>query len=198
MAEPPQLRRSPLAGWAGRFERLAPAIELAELGCHTQLNLRLASTGPATGRLAALLGAALPSEPCRAVLSGQHQLLWLGPDEWLLVSEPATDAETTERISRLRTAIGGEHGSVTDVSGQRTILELAGPAARELLAMGCAIDLHPSVSPTGTCVQTLLAQAGVILLVVDDRAPRFRLLVRSSFAGYLAGWLLDATGGLER
>ena len=82
-----------------------------------------------------------------------------------------------------------EFGTVTDVSAQRTTIVLSGPRARDLLARGCAIDLDPSVAPPGTCVSTLLAQTGVLILVERDDVL---LLVRSSFASYLARWLEDA------
>jgi sarcosine oxidase subunit gamma len=41
-------------------------------------------------------------------------------------------------------------------------------------------------------VQTTLGQAGVVLLSLDESATHYQLLVRSSFARYLATWLLDA------
>jgi sarcosine oxidase subunit gamma len=41
-------------------------------------------------------------------------------------------------------------------------------------------------------VQTTLGLAGVVLLALDDTATHYQLLVRSSFARYLATWLLDA------
>ena len=81
--------------------------------------------------------------------------------------------------------------AITDVSAQRTAITIAGDGAEEVLLQGCSIDLHPSVSPAGACFQTLLAQAGVILVV---RRPLvdYRILVRASFAAYLAAWLVDA------
>ena len=48
------------------------------------------------------------------------------------------------------------------------------------------------MAPRGTCVQTLLALAGVVLVVRDDTASDFWILVRSSYARYLAGWIVDA------
>jgi sarcosine oxidase subunit gamma len=39
----------------------------------------------------------------------------------------------------------------------------------------------------------MLGQTGVILLAVDGGGTDYRILVRSSFARYLADWLLDAT-----
>ncbi|MFI9555250.1 2Fe-2S iron-sulfur cluster-binding protein [Nonomuraea endophytica] len=97
------------------------------------------------------------------------QGLRLGPAWWLVTGD------------------SGQEGW-TDVSGQRTVLELSGPDAVEVLVTGCPIDLHPAVFPG--YAQTLLGKAGVIL---ERTAPDvFRVYVRSSFTGYLAEWLLDA------
>ncbi len=46
--------------------------------------------------------------------------------------------------------------------------------------------------PAGSAVQTTLGLAGVVLLALDDAGDDYLLLVRSSFARYLADWLLDA------
>ncbi|MEV0620906.1 2Fe-2S iron-sulfur cluster-binding protein [Nonomuraea sp. NPDC050404] len=79
-----------------------------------------------------------------------------------------------------------------DVSGQRTILELSGPAAEDVLITGCPLDLHPSVFPGHA--QTLLGKTSVIL---ERPAPHvYRVYVRSSFTKYLAEWLLDAVEAL--
>jgi sarcosine oxidase subunit gamma len=61
-----------------------------------------------------------------------------------------------------------------------------------VLAKGCSIDLHPVVFGRGRAAQTSVGLAGVILLAMSDAGEEFLLLVRSSFAGYLANWLLDA------
>jgi sarcosine oxidase subunit gamma len=56
-----------------------------------------------------------------------------------------------------------------------------------------AIDLHPSAFRPGRCAQTLLGRAQVILQQVDE-TPTYHVLVRGSFAPYLAAWLADAAG----
>jgi sarcosine oxidase subunit gamma len=71
---------------------------------------------------------------------------------------------------------------------------LRGSASREVLGKGCALDLHPRAFGEGAAAQTILGQAGVILLAVDGSASDYRILIRSSFARYLADWLLDAAG----
>jgi sarcosine oxidase subunit gamma len=155
-----------------------PAVTIAEVPFLTQLNLRLDPAG------ASALG--LPAEPCTSTTAGDVTTLWLGPDEWLLIAPPGTEAPLTERLT---TTIGPAHGSVTDVSAQRTTLDLTGPGVRDLLAHGCALDLHPRAFPPGACVQTELAHTPVILF---HHAPGLRLLVRASYATHLATWLQDA------
>jgi sarcosine oxidase subunit gamma len=86
----------------------------------------------------------------------------------------------------------GPAGAVIDVSAQRTTLRLRGAHVQDVLATGCAIDLHPRAFPAGSAAQTVLGQAGVVLLALDDTATHYQLLVRSSFARYLAAWLVDA------
>lgn len=184
-------RRSPLAAWAERLTALAPAITVAERPFLTQLTLRVDDPA-AAGSIGAQLGVDLPAV-CSFTRGdgpfGPVQVLWLGPDEYLVVAAPGIEA-ALERA--LRAALGTARGAVVDTSAQRTLLTLSGPHARDVLAHGCAIDLHPSAAPTGTCVQTLLARAGVILQVADAGRDEFTLLVRSSFAEYLAAWLADA------
>jgi sarcosine oxidase subunit gamma len=184
---------SPLAGWGPAFAALPPLVRLAEVAFCEQLNLRLDPAGAAASRVASVLGGPLPTTASTARRYDTRDILWLGPDEWLIVGEPGS----TNLEDELRAAIGDEAGGVTDVSAQRTVLTLSGPAAAEVLAHGCAIDLHPQVAPAGTCVQTLLARTGVTIVVRDDSATRFVLLVRASFAQYLAGWLIDAAADLN-
>ena len=117
------------------------------------------------------------------------QILWLGPDEWLLVG-PEGSADRIQ--AALVEAIDAEHGSVVDVSDHRTIVEVRGPVSRELLAKGCGLDLHRRSFTAGQCAQTLLARAGVVLVCRDAEQPSFWIFVRASFARYLADWLADA------
>jgi len=79
-----------------------------------------------------------------------------------------------------------------DVSAQRTTLLLRGEHVRDLLSGGCSLDLHPRVFGRGTAAQTLLGQAGAVLIALDDTGTSYQVVVRTSFAGYLTAWLLDA------
>jgi sarcosine oxidase subunit gamma len=170
---------SPLAGWPGLS---ADGLHLAEIPFVRQVNLRVPAKGPAADAVGLELGMPLPVEPNTVERSGDVSVLWLGPDEWLVVG--GCDE------SRLRAAVGAEFASVVDVSAQRTVVRVAGSSSRDLLAHGCSLDLHPGRFPVGRCAQTVLAHAPVILQPLG--ADEFRVLVRASFARYLAEWLLDA------
>ena len=186
-------RRSPLAGAADRLAATTRssggAVRLAELPFLAQVNLRLDPKGAAADAVRLALGLSLPLEPNTVVRAGELTVLWLGPDEWLVVGPPGTQRDVEQRI---RAAAGDEHIAVTDVSAQRTTLLVSGARARELLAHGCPLDLHPRAFGPGRCAQTTLARAQVVLVSRDEPGAGFWVLVRSSFAGYLTDWLLDA------
>ncbi|MCI3275339.1 sarcosine oxidase subunit gamma [Streptomyces cylindrosporus] len=185
--------RSPLAhaaGWLADATRSSRgAVRLAELPFLTQLDVRLDAKGPAADAVGLALGLQLPLEPNTVVRAGDLTALWLGPDEWLLVGPPGSERDLE---SSVREAAGDEPVSVTDVSAQRTTLLVAGERARDLLAHGCSLDLHPRAFAPGRCAQTTLGRTQVVLVSRDEPRAGFWVLVRSSFAGYLTDWLLDA------
>lgn len=165
---------------------MAERFRLVEQRFRPQIDLRCEPASPAAARLEEVLGVGLPPAGASAVAGGLA-VLWLGPDEWLVVAEPGSDIE-----SRLQAAADPGTVTVVDVSAQRTTLQLTGSAAREVLAHGCALDLHPAAFPEGACASTLVARAGVVLVHRSAAEPAYWLVVRSSFAGYLTAWLRDA------
>lgn len=136
---------------------------------------------------------ALPVEPNTAIAAGALSALWLGPDEWLIVGP---DGERQGLLEELRGELANQHAAVTDVSEARTVLLVAGPRARDLLAKGTSLDLHPRAFGPGRCAQSGIAHANMILHQLDDR-PTFELYVLRSFADYLWSWLEAAGLGLR-
>lgn len=172
--------------------RLEPAgVGLCERPFLGHINLRgdpaeevfLEATG-----LPAILGVHLPLEPNIVAIGPQVTVLWLGRDEWLLQTLPGCEAGLAERV---RDALTGVWNAVSDVTSGYTVIRLWGTNARDVLAKGCPLDVHPRVFRPGQCAQTRIAKAGVILRPFDE-SPSFDLIVRRSFAEYLATWLVDA------
>jgi sarcosine oxidase subunit gamma len=177
-------RRSPLDGFDLPGDLLQEAPFLA------QIDLRLApSDRVAFDAVASVVGSP-PLDPNTFTGGPDGSVLWLGPDEWLVVG-PSGGEGALE--SQLRLALGeeAERVAIVDVSANRTTLELRGANARAALESGCSIDLHPRAFGPGRCAQTLLGRAGVIIQQLTDE-PLYRIFVRPSFAIYVATWLKDA------
>jgi sarcosine oxidase subunit gamma len=183
-------RRSPLADLAERIREGAVTgdrqVRLAELPFLAMISVRVDPGSPAAAAVEGVLGAHLPRSCGQVTAHGPHTVLWLGPDEWLVVSEGAP----SDLHGALTDAVGDAHAAVVDVSANRTLLELSGPSARSVLEKGCPVDLHPRAFEAGRAVATTLAR--VPLLLWQAGPDTYRLLPRSSFAQYVASWLLDA------
>ena len=180
------LRTHPLGARSTAFERLPDTVGIAVEPFVAMVDVRLGQVGAAAS---AALGVDLPTTPNTWVPTDAGRAVWLGPDEWLLTS---TTEAPEDLEARVRAAVSPLGGSATDVSAQRIGLRLTGARVRDVLAKGCSIDLHPRVFRRGAAAQTTLGLAGVVLLALSDAADDVVVLVRSSFAGYLADWLLDA------
>ncbi|HET7236939.1 MAG TPA: sarcosine oxidase subunit gamma family protein [Actinomycetota bacterium] len=166
--------RSALAHRATDLERL----EAVEIPFLTQLAVR---AEPAT---VAALG--FPVDPNTAAYGTGWDLLWLGPDEWLVVADPGNAVASA---AALEGSLAGGHHSVVDVSANRAVLELRGAGRHELLASACPLDLHRRAWGEGRCAQTLFGAAPVLL---QERLGATRVFVRPSFAGYVVDLLRSA------
>ncbi|HZZ52587.1 MAG TPA: sarcosine oxidase subunit gamma family protein [Pseudonocardia sp.] len=174
-------RRSPLSGW--RLNAPELEVQAAEVPFLTSVNLRV-GPGPAQPFEP---GLSLPTTPNAVVSRDDLAVLWLGPDEFLVVGH---DGAGPELMTRLRVRTGGRWASAVDVSADRACVELRGAGVREVLEKGCPLDLHRRAFPPGRCAQTVLAKAQVILWRPAEQV--YRLLVRRSYAHYLAAWLSDS------
>ena len=180
------LRTHPLQAWSAAFERLSGTVSITAEPFVAMVDVRLGAVGPQAPARLGVSGRRSPTPGHRPAPDGPSRL---SPDEWLLTS---TTEAPEELEARVRAAIVPLGGAAADVSAQRIGLRLTGPRVRDVLAKGCSIDLHPRVFRRGSSAQTMLGMAGIILLALSDAGDDYVVLVRSSFAGYLADWLLDA------
>jgi sarcosine oxidase subunit gamma len=160
------LRRGPLASYAAD---LAP-FGATEVAFVPQWSLRVDPS---------VCPFPLPTEPNTWAAEGDRELLWLGPDEWLVAGG------SPERLASALAGVGVHH-SLVDVSSNRAVLDLSGRDRPEHLSTGCGLDLDARSWRPGMCAQTLLARVPVLL---QERGDATRVFVRPSFAGYLVTWL---------
>ncbi len=168
------------------------SVEMCELAFWGHVNLRGNSGDEAfQGAVEKAVGARAPVAPNTIARTGERAIVWMGPDEWLVVSPP----ESREGVADgLEEALSGLHVAVNDISSGQTIIRLHGPRARDLLNKGCPLDLHSRVFGPGRCAQSHIGKSNALIIQVDD-VPTYDVIIRRSFADYLARWMLHS--GME-
>ena len=173
----PEILPSPEGGAAG--------ISIAKVTGRTLINLRCEDEIKA--KLETLFGTPLPAEPNKIASIGTRRALWLGPDETLLMIEEQQEAEF---MLNLKTLLGDAHYAATPVSDAIKIFRLGGTRRLDVLAKGCALDLHPASFRQEDCAQSMLAHAAITLAA--EAPDSLWLFCRTSYSDYVTSWLKDA------
>jgi methylglutamate dehydrogenase subunit D len=125
--------------------------------------------------------------PGRASRTPTGTALWLAPGAWMIVADKQEDGALYQslrpQLQDLAAVIDQGHG--------RAVLRLAGPRARDVLAKGCRLDLHPRVFRPQMCALTMIAHIAVLLHQTDD-VPTYDLYVPASFALDFLAWLTSS------
>jgi sarcosine oxidase subunit gamma len=140
-----------------------------------------------------IIGMMLPKESCNTNEKEKITSLWLGPNEWLIVSNDEMQKETNtyeleqvlfDGISKINL------GAATNVTDQFTIFSLSGSNIIEVLSKGCPFDFESNSFVDNKVVQTVLNHVDVT--IHRKNKNNIDLYVRRSFAGYLWNWLKDS------
>jgi sarcosine oxidase subunit gamma len=186
------LRVSPAAHLAETMAESSAAggrqVALRELPFSVQLGLRAHPDSTSGRALEDVFGLPLPRSVGEVTgdPAAQH-VLWLSPDEFLAVdvSRQQQPGETLVAEAGLE----GLPGQAIDLSANRTILELTGEKARDVLEKSCRADLHPRAFGVGSAIVTALGPVPVILHHSGE--DTYRIYPRASFADFTVRWLLD-------
>ena len=200
MVEVTALDRRPPAGLA-TLDRQPPA-GLAPLPQSPGVTITLAppmqrwifrGSADAARACGSTFGVDLPERACHAVAAGGKAALWLGPDEWLLLSPPGTEFDPR--------GLPAPH-SVVNVSHRQLGIEISGAGAGALLNAHVNLDFDTNVdanvdtkagTPTftaGMSSRTLLGKAEIVLWRRSDEV--YHMEVWRSFAVYIMGMLAEA------
>lgn len=198
------LRQSPLAHLRLEARAVAAAeagkagVRIGEIPYRGQINLRgNRAKKPFRDAVEKACGLVLPYTP--NTVAGNHDLadgpraLWLGPEEWLMVCAPGSEAGLADALRR---ELAGRRAAVTDVGEARTVIALSGPKARQVLMKGCSLDFHPKSFAPGHCTQSPLAHLPAIIhhIAFDKKTggSDYDIYIARSFAEFLWRWLEDA------
>lgn len=160
-------------------------VVMSELTHQGKLNIRCDKNLHKT--LTKLVGIETHLENNRFSATASRYAIWLSPDEILILTQAGEEIGLATQITA---AAKGAHMAVNDITDAMTSLHLTGASVRQMLAKGCAIDLHKDHFKAGDCAQTTLSHAGVTLLALGD--DEMILLCRTSFTDYVVAYLCDA------
>ena len=141
-----------------------------------------------------ILGIILPKESCSTTTKEKITCMWLGPNEWLLVSNDTTTKESNdyELEQVLFNDISKTNlGAVTNVSDHYTIFNLTGSNIFEILSKGSPFNFNSENFEDNKVVQTILNHVDVI--IHRKTKEDVDLYVRRSFSDHLWAWIKDST-----
>lgn len=169
----------------GAFGRdtAAPGVTLAERRgfCLLQVSAFPGGEQALAAALKDKLGIALDARPNRASSGKDAVALWLGPQRWLVETKAAPTL-----------SLPADQAAIVELDHARCVVRLSGPNARDLLAKGCLLDLHPRAFAAGACAQTNLFHSSALLHAVAD--DTFDVYVPRSFGQSVWESLTDAAG----
>lgn len=161
----------------------------------------IASVAAARGQSSALairiredFGLKLPTVP-RRVASGQTSAIWAGPDRWLITRAAVTSEDAARRLASSLAGLG----TVVDLGHALALLRVSGVRARDTLAKGVPIDLHPRAFQTGHVALTSVSHIAVQLWQTGEE-PTYEIAVPRSCAQSFLAWLAHSAAvfGLDR
>lgn len=208
MASTASLRQSPLAhlGLAGRAQA---GLQGAGLGLSLRpprglvdLRVDLDREPAAAAAVERALGVPLPLQPNTASAAAGTRVLWLGPDEWLVVVDDPDPQTGPDTVAKLRQALSAHFAAAVDVSGAQAVIGVTGPLAREVLERAVPLDMDAREFTAGQVKQTAFGRhCGATLHLLDagtgELGPTFDLYCRRSFAEYVWRYLEDCAAGAE-
>ena len=146
-----------------------------------------------SNKVGKILGMILPKESCSTSTKEKITCIWLGPNEWLLVTNDTITKESNgyELEQLLFDSISKTNlGAVTNVSDHYTIFKLSGSNIFEILSKGCPFNFDSENFGNNKVVQTILNHIDVT--IHKKTKNEVDLYVRRSFANHLWDWLRDS------
>jgi len=161
-------------------------VLLKPVAAHTRMILRAGADQVET--VGGIVGIVLPTLPKTSTSNGPRTVLWLGPDEWLVLEKSKSN------LHKLPKKLADTQCSVVDVSHRNTAILLSGKSVEQVLATGCPQNLSLDIFPVGACTRTVLGKSEIILLRTSINT--FHIECWRSFSEYVWKYLVDGIKSL--
>ena len=113
----------------------------------------------------------------------QTRILWMGPENWLVISSNNILNELNEKFSTTEFA-------VTDISHSRSIIELQGSDVLEVIKKGSPFDIESLTK--NNCTSTVYNGITITIDNIEDSKNQIRIISLRSFGESLYHSVTDA------
>ena len=168
-------------------------INLQELPFINKINLRInPNDNESIIKCGKIINTILPIKPNTYIKNENIKVIWLGPNEWLIIN-------INNSFEHLRNEIGDIEASVTDVSENRTIIRISGKQINKLLSKFLVLDLEKNLPDESSCAQTLFVKVPVLLVRNNNekQIPEIDIFTNRSHAKYIYNLIVDGSQYLD-
>ena len=172
-------------------------VTIEELSLSGKINIRGKSSDKEFMKnIGSALNLVLPIEPNVRIFNNNISIMWLGPNEWLVITP---ENEKDGIISLLKSNLNPQKTAITDVSFNRTILRLEGEKVFTLLSKFLVANLEKILKTNFTVAQTIFIKIPVLFVRnnTDEESTSLDLHLNRSHTKYVYELLVDGSKNLS-
>ena len=172
-------------------------VTIEELSLSGKINIRGKSSDKEFMKnIGSALNLVLPIEPNVRIFNNNVSIMWLGPNEWLVITP---ENEKDGIISLLKSNLNPQKTAITDVSFNRTILRLEGEKVFTLLSKFLVANLEKILKTNFSVAQTIFIKIPVLFVRnnTDEEPTSLDLHLNRSHTKYVYELLVDGSKNLN-
>ena len=138
-----------------------------------------------------VLNVLIPTEPNTKITNSELQIIWLGPNEWLL--RFLKNENFIKILNKLNNKLNPEKSSITDISENKTIIRVEGDKTTELLSKFMVLNIDNVLKDNLKVAQTIFVKIPILIVRnhLNQEKQSFDIHVNRSHATYLRDLLID-------
>ena len=129
-------------------------------------------------------GLGFPIENSKVERNKETRILWSAPRTWFIISKKENI------INNIKEKCTDENFAITDISHSRTVIQIKGLQAREILKKGCPLNINEF--KTNNCAGTVFHGISIVVDLIDNNPDTFNLLTLRSFGESFYHHIIDS------
>ena len=129
-------------------------------------------------------GLELPLQNSKVSSNKETRILWSAPSTWLVISRKENIDKTIEEKCK------NENFAITDISHSRSVIQIKGIQAKEILKKGCPLNFNEFEK--NNCAGSVFHGINIVVDFVDNDPDTFNLLTLRSFGESFYHHVTDA------